>query len=98
MFRKYLKEFTVRLSFLSFLFLIGCSTSITKPKLNIQNPEPLELLPYNFEVYNITDEAKICLNPKGYSNLSKNFQELKRFIVQQNEIINAYKEYYENYK
>lgn len=99
MFRKYFKKFTLRLSFLLILFLSACSSHfVEKPKLNIQNPEPLELYNYNFEVYNISEEAKICLNPKGYSNLSKNFQELKRFIIQQQQIIDSYKKYYENYK
>ena len=40
----------------------------------------------------------IGLTDEGYETLSLNFAQIRAYMIQQNEIINAYKEYYEPQK
>lgn len=85
------------------------TTPITKPKLNIESPPPLK--PSKVQWYVITPEtssdvfgdltkkktdlALFGLTDDGYESLSMNIAELRKYIIQQSEIIAAYKKYYE---
>ena len=44
------------------------------------------------------DPVLIGLTDEGYETLSLNFAQIRAYMIQQNEIINAYKEYYEPQK
>lgn len=79
--------------------ICGCnSTPDERILLELSNPEPITMLDYNITVFTVNDEAKICVSGEGYENMSKNMMELKRYIIQQNEIIKSYKNYYEKRK
>lgn len=81
---------------------------VTKPPLVVQQPTPVnqeEMIFYvitreNFEEKMAEIEmqngevALYALTVNGYRNLSINVAELRRYIEQQNAIIDAYKEYY----
>ena len=61
------------------------------------------LTPQNVEA-KMREQAKtgnstyFALTPQGYQNLSMNVAELRRYIEQQNSVIDAYKKYYKNDK
>lgn len=40
----------------------------------------------------------LAVNPKGYENISLNVQEMKRYILQQKEVIYFYKRVYEDFE
>lgn len=85
------------------------TTPITKQKLNIENPPPLKpskvqwhvITPENSsDVFSDlakkkTDLVLFGLTDDGYENLSMNIAEIRKYMIQQNEIIEAYKKYYE---
>lgn len=78
------------------LWLSGCANeTYTKIPLDLPNPEPITMADYPITVYTIDGNAKICVSSEGYENMSKNMMELKRYIIQQREIIKSYKKYYE---
>lgn len=91
------------MKFLSVIIVLcvcsACTTTnvekIERIRLDLDYPQPLSLADLEWNVYVKDNQAYICLDNQGYTNLSKNMQELKRFIIQQREIIKAYKEYYE---
>lgn len=82
---------------------------IEKPKLNIEQVEPLDLKPVKWivvtkdnaeEIFtNLENEGKsialFALNTDTYEVLSLNMEELKRYILTQKEVLVKYKEYYE---
>ena len=82
---------------------------IEKPKLNIEQVEPLDLKPVKWIVVtkenaeqiftNLENEGKsialFALNTDTYEVLSLNMEELKRYILTQKEVLVKYKEYYE---
>ena len=82
---------------------------IEKPKLNIEQVEPLDLKPGKWivvtkdnaeEIFtNLENEGKsialFALNTDTYEVLSLNMEELKRYILTQKEVLIKYKEYYE---
>lgn len=82
---------------------------IAKPKLQIENSLPLKprkvtwlvVTPENASVVftNLDkkndDLALFSLTDEEYENLSMNIAELRKYIVQQNKIISAYRKYYE---
>ena len=87
------------------LFVSGCASQTQQiHKVHFDDPAPLQLYDYKFKIIyrnNLQDsenvqsvETNICLNPEGYANLAKNVQELKRYIIQQKDIIKAYREIY----
>jgi len=75
-------------------------------------PQPIEQMPMEWivitetNILNKLDEAKktengfiyIALTPEGYTNLSINVAEMRRYILQLKAIISAYKEYVESAK
>lgn len=82
---------------------------IEKPKLNIEQVEPLDLKPVKWIVVtkenaeqiftNLENEGKsialFALDTDTYEVLSLNMEELKRYILTQKEVLVKYKEYYE---
>ena len=82
---------------------------VEKPKLNIEQVEPLDLKPVKWivvtkdnaeEIFtNLENEGKsialFALNTDTYEVLSLNMEELKRYILTQKEVLVKYKEYYE---
>ena len=82
---------------------------IEKPKLNIEQVEPLDLKPVKWIVVtkenaeqiftNLENEGKsialFALDTDTYEVLSLNMEELKRYILTQKEVLIKYKEYYE---
>tara|TARA_Y100001938_G_C8094862_1_gene437399 strand:- start:1363 stop:1707 length:345 start_codon:yes stop_codon:yes gene_type:complete len=103
------------------ILLTGCSfmprekqievvtKQVEKPKLNIEQVEPLDLKPVKWivvtkdnaeEIFtNLENEGKsialFALNTDTYEVLSLNMEELKRYILTQKEVLVKYKEYYE---
>ena len=103
------------------ILLTGCSfmprekqievvtKQVEKPKLNIEQVEPLDLKPVKWivvtkdnaeEIFtNLENEGKsialFALNTDTYEVLSLNMEELKRYILTQKEVLIKYKEYYE---
>jgi len=82
---------------------------VDRPPLMVQEPQPVDQLPIEFIVItkeNYEKKIKLleekaqgpvvlfALNSDGYQNLSMNVAELRRFIIQQNTMIEAYKTYY----
>lgn len=82
---------------LMILMMFGCTTPSNPERvpLDLNDPEPITMLDYLITVYTIDGKAKICVNGEGYENMTKNMMELKRYIIQQREIIKSYKKYYE---
>ena len=78
--------------------ICGCNSTSKRILLELPDPEPITMLDYNITVFTVNGEAKICVSGEGYENMSKNMMELKRYIIQQNEIIKSYKNYYEKRK
>ena len=82
---------------------------IEKPKLNIEQVEPLDLKPVKWIVVtkenaeqiftNLENEGKsialFALDTDTYEVLSLNMEELKRYILTQKEVLIKYKEYYD---
>ena len=82
---------------------------VERPLLNISSPSPVKPLPVEFiiitesnveEVWQRLRDKKVDvvlfgLTDKGYENISVNFAELKRYLLEQKQIIQKYKEYYE---
>lgn len=82
---------------------------VNKTPLNLKNPEPIKL--NNINYYIITkDNANsvfdslqkqdkelvlFAIEPTDYENLSLNILYIKKYLIEQQNIINAYKEYYE---
>jgi hypothetical protein len=83
---------------------------IEKPELIV--PELTPIKQYDFQWVVITKDnfqeaikeietkdqsiVLFAVTPQGYQNLSLNVAELRKFIIQQQSIIMAYKKYYEN--
>lgn len=82
---------------------------IEKPPLVVQEPQPADQTPIEFIVItreNFEQKIKIleeksqgpvvlfAMNSDGYQNLAINIAELRRFISQQNSVIDSYKAYY----
>lgn len=82
---------------------------VKKPALNIKNPEPLEMKDVTFFVINKEnaesvfselqkqkkEEVLFGVEPTDYENLALNVARIKKYIIEQQAIINAYKTYYE---
>lgn len=82
---------------------------ITKPKLQIVNPAPIKpqsvvwivVTPENASTVfadltkKKSDLALFSLTDDGYENLSLNIAKMRKYIIEQNEIIAAYRKYYE---
>lgn len=104
------------------LIIFGCATKpdvvqplqvINKPlergRLNIPDPQPLKLRPFEFititpdNVKEVWKELKkknlkpviIGVTTDDYENLSKNIKDIEQFYLLQFEIIKQYKNYYE---
>lgn len=93
------------------IFLVGCSSTkkletyqveIDKPKLELNDPTPLELDPLNWHV--ITKERLDRLNeeevlfgitPQDYEKMSENLFKLKNYVRQLKDILTEYRNYYE---
>lgn len=84
------------------------TTAVQKTQLNLPDPEPITIdalewfviTPENSgtvwdEVQKNYDSVLFGLTDDGYKNLSLNFAKLRKYIIEQREIINAYKSYYE---
>lgn len=82
---------------------------IEKPPLMVQQPQPVDSIPIEFIVItkeNFEQKIKLleeksqgpvvlfALNSDGYQNLSLHVGELRRYIIQQNSVVDAYKAYY----
>lgn len=98
----------------SLVVFLGCTATVRpkkweQPKLQIDDPKPIELQPVSFLVIHrdnaesvfLEMEAKgdepvlIALSGKDYKNLSVNMQILKNYLLEQKKIIKLYKEFYE---
>jgi hypothetical protein len=103
----------------SVLFVSGCS-SFTQPapepcepyelpKLQVPNPEPIDMKPVEFTVINKSNAQKefSALEQKGidpvvwgltddnYKAMALNIEQLQAYIMKQHDIIEAYRQYYE---
>ena len=99
------------------LLISGCSQKevvtkteyIERTKLNLKNPEPIQL--NNISYYVITDKNSqsffddikkqgkqpvvFAIEPSDYENLSSNILKIKKYIIEEQQIIKTYKDYYE---
>lgn len=85
------------------------SIEVPRTQLNLSEPDKVKMNEINFIVItennsntifkqlNLADKDKvlICLSDDDYINMSKNLLELKNYIIKQQQIIKAYKDYYE---
>lgn len=85
------------------------TTAIVKTKLNLEQPNKINLKDVNFTIITEKnsstvfkqletankDKTLIGLTDDDYIKMSENLQELKHYILKQQQIIKAYKEYYE---
>lgn len=83
--------------------------SAAKPKLKIENTPPLKMSSVVWVVVTPENQSKVfdnigkekqdlalfSLTDDGYKNLSLNLAEIRKYIIQQNEILAAYRKYYE---
>lgn len=84
---------------------------VNKPELSVPDLQPVQQLNFKWYVITKDNfDAKIkelekdgnsnivffAITPEGYQALSMNTAELRRYIQQQNAVINAMKEYYKN--
>ena len=84
----------------------------TKPSLSLKEPAPMVMSPVQFKVIHKDNAEKIFsdleskkeepvlfgLTGSDYKSLAINMQELKSYILLQQQIIKKYKEYYEGPK
>lgn len=82
---------------------------VEKPALDLSDPSPIRtkpvkwivITPENYEEVfsdmkeNNYDLVLFGLTDDGYKNLSLNFAEMRKYIVEQKQILKAYKQYYE---
>jgi len=83
---------------------------IEKTPLNLDKPAPVEMSKVNWILITEDNYAEVFaqlkeknadvvlfgLTDDGYETLSKNFAQIRSYIIKQNEIISQYKNYYEN--
>lgn len=90
--------------FLSCFIFLGCSSikevevhqiQEQKLKLDLKDPEPLKLKTVRWKVIN-QDKTYYCLDSESYKNLSINMNLLQKYMIEQREIINSYRLYYES--
>lgn len=81
---------------------------VDRPQLIVPEVRPVDQIPFdwivinkdnvNFIIKDFEDKGQVfvlfALTPTGYESLSVNTAELRRFIVQQQQVIIAYKDYY----
>lgn len=81
---------------------------VERPPLTVQNPRPAAGYPFDFVIItpdNVDEKFKeleasgknvvfFALTDDGYKALSLSVAELRRYIVQQNAVVKAYKDYY----
>jgi len=98
------------LSGLMITILFGCSSipkerevktitvEIKKPALNLPIPSPLNIQHVDIFIIPCKDVEKWCIGYmiEDYEKVSKNMEKLQNYILNQNLIINQYKQYYEN--
>jgi len=99
------------LTFYIIIFLSSCSffqkpspvIAVNKPKLELKNPDKMELSNVQIKVLNSKNkdlyfsenDVAFALTEQQYKNLSINFEMMKSYIKKQITIINIYKDYYE---
>jgi len=85
-------------------------TEVKRAPLNLDRPEPIAMDELNWIIINSenaeevfaklkeqgTDPVLFGLTDDEYEDLSKNFAQIRNYIIQQNFIIDKYKEYYES--
>lgn len=81
---------------------------VERPPLTVQDPRPATGYPFDFVIItpdNVNEKFKelkdsgknvvfFALTDDGYKSLSLSVAELRRYIVQQNAVVKAYKDYY----
>ena len=81
---------------------------VERPPLTVQDPRPATGYPFDFVIItpdNVNEKFKeleasgkdvvfFALTDDGYKSLSLSVAELRRYNVQQNAVVKAYKEYY----
>lgn len=84
-------------------------TTIPKPKIKIENTPPLKMSSVVWVVVTPENQNTVFadinkkkqdlvlfgLTDDGYKNLSLNMSEIRKYIIQQNEILSVYRKYYE---
>ena len=85
-------------------------TEVKRAPLNLDRPEPIVMDELNWIIINSenaeevfaklkekgTDPVLFGLTDDEYEDLSMNFAQIRNYIIQQNFIIDKYKEYYES--
>ena len=85
-------------------------TEVKRTPLNLDKPEPIKMDELNWiiitsenaeEVFaklkeNNTDPVLFGLTDDEYEDLSMNFAQIRNYIIQQNFVLDKYKEYYES--
>lgn len=84
----------LRYVLLSFI-IAGCSLTQVPGEtqhleLTLPDAPEMKMRPVNWEIR----DSKICLSPENYSNLSLNTEDIKAFVIYQNQVINIMKEYH----
>lgn len=74
------------------IIMAGCALTAKVDDLNLPNPPELKMRDVKWDVLYYDDEAKMCLSPRYYSNLSMNMHDVQVYMVYQNKIIKIYKE------
>lgn len=82
------------------------STESTMPALDLPNPKPLELSDVQFIVVTAENQAEVlnknqalfAITETEYEDLASNLLKIRGFILQQRNIIESYKKYYEDTK
>lgn len=96
------KIFTV---ILACVVLTSCSTAkeintnkieVSRQPLDLVDPKPLDLDEFEFLTAKTDNGVLSCLTGDGYKALSLNTRKLRNYIQQQQDIIKAYREYYES--
>lgn len=89
----------------SLLLLSSCATKETEIKqeipITLQEPDPLNLREVSWIVLSQDNAEQILqqetvvfgLNTESYENLAKNTNDIRQYLSQQKNIINAYKRY-----
>lgn len=71
---------------------------IEKPKLNIPNPEPLQLNNVEWQVKSFNNSNNFCLDEKNFLQQMSNSDNVHQKLYLTNDILNRYREYYEKKK
>lgn len=83
---------------------------VKKVELNLKSPEPIEMKDVSFYVIKKENSDSVFkdlekkekenvlfgITPKDYENMSLNIAKIKKYMIEQQNIIDSYKKYYES--